>query len=149
MQRVSAWHLTPQKGHQGRGFRPKLKSKLSPRGGAFDQLCCQIPRSCVLLGGLTIDSRFFSKIASIFKKVLHLKDLNLYLECTDVSFNPKIKKVTHRQTVRQSDYCNPLRAYMLREHLKLELDDTMGVQSGGTQNDSIFHVLNGSGIAEF
>ena len=41
---------------------------------------------------------FFSKIASIFKKVLHLKDLNRHLECTDVSFNPekgtfsKIKK---------------------------------------------------------
>ena len=49
-------------------------------------------------------TRFFSKIASIFKKVLHLKDLNRHLECTDVSFNPengafsKIKKVTHRQT---------------------------------------------------
>ena len=34
---------------------------------------------------------FFSKIASIFKKVLHLKDLNrhLDLECTGVSFNPE------------------------------------------------------------
>ena len=43
-------------------------------------------------------TRFFSKIASIFKKVLHLKDLNRHLECSDVSFNPengafsKIKK---------------------------------------------------------
>ena len=43
-------------------------------------------------------TRFFSKIVSIFKKVLHLKDLNRHLECTDVSFNPekgafsKIKK---------------------------------------------------------
>ena len=34
-------------------------------------------------------TRFFSKIASIFKKVLHLKDVNRYLECTDVSFNPE------------------------------------------------------------
>ena len=43
-------------------------------------------------------TRFFSKIASIFKKVLPLKDLNCHLECADVSFNPenvafsKIKK---------------------------------------------------------
>ena len=43
-------------------------------------------------------TRFFSKIASIFKKGLHLKDLNRHIECTDVSFNPengafsKIKK---------------------------------------------------------
>ena len=43
-------------------------------------------------------TRFFSKIASIFKKVLHLKDLNRRLECINVSFNPengafsKIKK---------------------------------------------------------
>ena len=34
-------------------------------------------------------TRFFSKIASIFKKVLHLKDLNRHLECTGVSFNPE------------------------------------------------------------
>ena len=34
-------------------------------------------------------NRFFSKIASIFKKVLHLKDLNRHLECTDVSFDPE------------------------------------------------------------
>ena len=34
-------------------------------------------------------TRFFSKIASIFKKVLHLKDLNRHLECTDVIFNPE------------------------------------------------------------
>ena len=33
-------------------------------------------------------TRFFSKIASIFKKVLHLKNLN-HLECTGVSFNPE------------------------------------------------------------
>ena len=43
-------------------------------------------------------TRFFSKIASIFKKVLHLKDLNRHLEYTGISFNPengsfsKIKK---------------------------------------------------------
>ena len=29
------------------------------------------------------------KIASIFKKMLLLKDLNRHLECTDVSFNPE------------------------------------------------------------
>ena len=29
-------------------------------------------------------TRFFSEIASIFKKVLHLKDLNGHLDCTDV-----------------------------------------------------------------
>ena len=53
----------------------------------------------------------FLKIASIFKKVLHLKDL----ACTDVSFKRRLlqnQKVTHstdRQTMRQSDYiCNPL-----------------------------------------
>ena len=34
-------------------------------------------------------TRFFSKIASIFKKVLHLKDLNHHLECTGVSYNPE------------------------------------------------------------
>ena len=34
-------------------------------------------------------TRFFSKIATIFKKVLLLKDLNRHLECTDVSFNPE------------------------------------------------------------
>ena len=34
-------------------------------------------------------THFFSKIASIFKKVLHLKDLNRHLECTGVSFNPE------------------------------------------------------------
>ena len=34
-------------------------------------------------------TRFFSKIASIFKKVLHLKDLNRRLECIIVSFNPE------------------------------------------------------------
>ena len=28
-----------------------------------------------------VPTRFFSKIASIFKKVLHLKDLNRRLEC--------------------------------------------------------------------
>ena len=28
-----------------------------------------------------VSTRFFSKIASIFKKVLHLKDLNRHLEC--------------------------------------------------------------------
>ena len=49
-------------------------------------------------------TRFFSKIASIFKKVLHLKHLNRHLECTDVSFNSEngafstIKKQTDRQT---------------------------------------------------
>ena len=32
---------------------------------------------------------FFSKIASIFKKVLHLKYLNRHLECTGVRFNPE------------------------------------------------------------
>ena len=62
-------------------------------------------------------TRFFSKIASIFKKVLHLKDLNRRLECTDVSFNPektasspksKSDRLTDRQSDRQSDYCNPL-----------------------------------------
>ena len=43
-------------------------------------------------------TRFFSKIASIFKKVLHLKDLTRLLDCIDVSFNhengvfSKIKK---------------------------------------------------------
>ena len=36
-----------------------------------------------------VPTRFFSKIASIFKKVLHLKDLNRHLECTGVSFNPE------------------------------------------------------------
>ena len=34
-------------------------------------------------------TRFYSKIASIFKKVLHLKDLNRRLECINVSFNPE------------------------------------------------------------
>ena len=39
--------------------------------------------------------------------------INRHLDCTDVSFNPKTApspklKVTHRQTDRQSDYCNPL-----------------------------------------
>ena len=49
-------------------------------------------------------TRFFSKIASIFKKVLHLKHLNRHLECIDVIFNPEngafstIKKQTDRQT---------------------------------------------------
>ena len=49
-------------------------------------------------------TRFFSKIASIFKKLLHLKDLNSHLECTGVSFNPekapspKSKSDTDRQT---------------------------------------------------
>ena len=54
----------------------------------------------------------FSKIASIFKKVLHLKDLNRHLQCTDVSFNLEKKSKsdtqTDRQSDRQSDYCNPL-----------------------------------------
>ena len=53
-------------------------------------------------------TRFFS-IASIFKKVLHLKHLNRHLECIDVIFNPEngafstIKKQTDRQTDRQTD----------------------------------------------
>ena len=34
-------------------------------------------------------TRFFSKIASIKKKVLHLKDLNRHLGYTDVCFNPE------------------------------------------------------------
>ena len=68
-------------------------------------------------------TRFFSKIASIKKKVLHLKDLNRHLECTDVSFNPEngafsrmekwhTDRLTECQTDRltdwQSDYCIPL-----------------------------------------
>ena len=56
-------------------------------------------------------TRFFSEIASIFKKVLHLKDLNCHLECTDVSFNPEngaFSKIKKWQTDRHSDYCNPL-----------------------------------------
>ena len=46
----------------------------------------------------------FLKIASIFKKVLHLKHLNCHLECTDVSFNPEngaistVKKQTDKVT---------------------------------------------------
>ena len=53
---------------------------------------------------LQLRPKFYSKIASIFKKVLHLKHLNRHLECTDVSFNPEngafstIKKKTDRQT---------------------------------------------------
>ena len=54
---------------------------------------------------------FSPKKPSIFKKVLHLKDLNHHLECTDVSFKPengafsKIKSDTQtdRLTDRQTD----------------------------------------------
>ena len=61
-------------------------------------------------------TRLFSKIASIFKEMLQLKDLNRHLDCTDVSFNtensafPNKKKSDtqiDRQTDRQSDYYNP------------------------------------------
>ena len=52
-------------------------------------------------------TRFFFKIASIFKKVLHLKDLNRHLECTGVSFNPETasspKSKSDTQTDRQTD----------------------------------------------
>ena len=40
----------------------------------------------------------FLQIASIFKNVLHLKDLNHYIECTDLSFNPE--NVAFSQTDR-------------------------------------------------
>ena len=53
---------------------------------------------------LQLRPKFHSKIASIFKKVLHLKHFNRHLECIDVSFNPEngafstIKKQTDRHT---------------------------------------------------
>ena len=48
-------------------------------------------------------ARFFSKITSIFKKVLHLKDLNRHLECTDVSFNPENGAFSKIETDRQTN----------------------------------------------
>ena len=74
----------------GKGFRV-LKDHVLNRlmTGRCPSKYCSYGRS---------STRFFSKIASIFKKVLHLKDLNHHLECTGVSFNTengsfsKIKK---------------------------------------------------------
>ena len=65
----------------GKGFRV-LKDHVLNRlmTGRCPSKYCSYGRS---------STRFFSKIASIFKKVLHLKDLNRHLECTGVSFNPE------------------------------------------------------------
>ena len=65
----------------GKGFRvlkDHVLHRLMP--GRCPSKYCSYGRS---------STRFFSKIASIFKKVLHLKDLNRHLECTGVSFNPE------------------------------------------------------------
>ena len=65
----------------GKGFRV-LKDHVLNRlmTGRCPSKYCSYGRS---------STRFFSKIASIFKKVLHLKDLNRCLECINVSFNPE------------------------------------------------------------
>ena len=65
----------------GKGFRV-LKDHVLNRlmTGRCPSKYCSYGRS---------STRFFSKIASIFKKVLHLKDLNRRLECINVSFKPE------------------------------------------------------------
>ena len=63
-----------------------------------DHVLNRLMTGCCPSKSLQLRPKFHSKVASIFKKVLHLKDLNRHLEYTDVSFNPengafsKIKK---------------------------------------------------------
>ena len=62
----------------GKGFH-ELKDQVLNR-----LMTGQSPRK-----SLQLRPKFHSLIASIFKKVLHLKDLNRHLECIEVSFNPE------------------------------------------------------------
>ena len=64
---------------------------------------CRITTICKCKGS----TRFFSKIASIFKKVLHLKDLNRHLECilmlvSTLKLAPCPEWKSDRQTDRQT-----------------------------------------------
>ena len=57
-----------------------VKGSLSKRSRAKPFNDWAVPAYITAVNGRS-STRFFSKIASIFKKVLHLKDLNRHLEC--------------------------------------------------------------------
>ena len=58
-----------------------VKGSLAKRSRARPFNDWAVPAYITVASNDRSSTRFFSKIASIFKKVLHLKDLNRHLEC--------------------------------------------------------------------